>query len=64
MRRKIIPQQHQYIRNRISQLKEDMDKAHDDYDKMWYNRLIQELNWANQMNGKPSHNCYMAGEDA
>ena len=44
---------------RIEQLKEDMSKAHDEIDKAWYNRLIQELNWVLQMKGKPSHNCYM-----
>ena len=40
------------------QLKEDMDKAHDQHDKNWYNRLIQELNWA----ASPHHNCYMSKE--
>ena len=29
---------------------------------MWYTRCIQELNWALQMKGKPTHNCYM-GKD-
>ena len=35
-----------------------MDKAHDQHDKNWYNRLIQELNWA----ASPHHNCYMSKE--
>lgn len=48
-----------YIKTRISQLKEDMSKAHDPQDKQWYNRCIQELDWALQMNSKTDHNCYM-----
>jgi hypothetical protein len=48
-----------YIAVRIEQLKEDMAKASKDYDKSWYNRLIQELDWAKQMNTIPSKNCYM-----
>ena len=32
-----------YINVRIGQLKQDMAKAHDEYDKQWYNRIIQEL---------------------
>ena len=47
-----------YIEVRVEQLKEDMDKAHDQHDKNWYNRLIQELNWA----VSPHHNCYMSKE--
>ena len=35
-----------YITVRIDQLKEDMDKTSKDYDKAWYNRIIQELSWA------------------
>lgn len=34
-----------YVANRIEQLKEDREKAHDHHDKMWYSRLIQELSW-------------------
>jgi len=51
--------QDKYIKTRIEQLKLDMEKAHDEHDKMWYNRCIQELNWALQMSKKPTHNCYM-----
>lgn len=44
-----------YINVRIAQLKQDMDKAHDEYDKQWYNRIIQELCWVKSQ----QHNCYM-----
>ena len=58
----LVDRQEKYIVLRIEQLKEDMSKAHDEMDKAWYNRLIQELNWVLQMKGKPSHNCYMEQE--
>ena len=48
-----------YIKNRISQLMDDMNKAHDQHDKNWYNRLIQELNWVQQSDERPNRNCYM-----
>ena len=48
-----------YIKVRISQLMDDMNKAHDQHDKNWYNRLIQELNWVQQSDEKPNRNCYM-----
>ena len=48
-----------YIKTRISQLMDDMNKAHDQHDKNWYNRLIQELNWVKQADSKPDRNCYM-----
>tara|TARA_B100000035_G_scaffold290463_1_gene277580 strand:- start:310 stop:483 length:174 start_codon:yes stop_codon:yes gene_type:complete len=51
--------QNRYIKMRMEQLKEDMEKAHDDHDKKWYNRCIQELDWVLQMKEKPNHNCYM-----
>jgi hypothetical protein len=56
--------QDKYIKTRIEQLKEDMAKASDDHDKQWYNRLIQELDWALQMSNKPTYNCYMQDTDA
>ena len=56
----LVDRQEKYIRVRIEQLKEDMEKAHDEHDKKWYNRCIQELDWALQMKGKPGHDCYMA----
>ena len=34
---------------------DDMNKAKDEYDKQWYNRIIQELSWARSQ----KHNCYM-----
>lgn len=49
----------EYIDIRISQLKEDLDKASDPNDRAWYNRLIQELSWAKSRD----HNCYI-GTDA
>ena len=51
-----------YIKTRIEQLKEDMNKAHNEHDKMWYNRCIQELDWALQMQGEPTHDCYMKNQ--
>ena len=44
-----------YINVRIAQLQQDMAKAHDEYDKQWYNRIIQELCWVKSQ----QHNCYM-----
>ncbi len=44
-----------YVNVRIAQLKQDMEKAHDDYDKQWYNRIIQELCWVKSQ----QHNCYL-----
>lgn len=38
-----------YLEARISQLREDKDKASEEYDKMWYNRVIQELTWFKQI---------------
>ena len=52
-----------YIVVRKEQLAEDRDKASKDYDKQWYTRLIQELDWAEQaMDKKYSRNCYMEGD--
>ena len=59
MHRKNTSTRQDYIKTRIAQLTDDMNKAHDQHDKNWYNRLIQELNWAAQMETKPDHNCYM-----
>ena len=48
---------------RKEQLAEDRDKASKDYDKQWYTRLIQELDWAEKaMNKKYRRNCYMEGD--
>ena len=56
-----------YIDVRIEQLKEELTKPNNEHDKNWYNRLIQELDWARQMAKTPSahgsfrplKNCYM-----
>ena len=45
----------EYLEMRIDQLKEDLEKARDPYDKQWYTRLIQELSWAHSQD----HDCYM-----
>ena len=58
-----MTKQERYIRSRMDRLKDDMDKAHDPYDKQWYNRLIQELDWTLQMSTEISHNCYMEKRD-
>ena len=47
-----------YIDMRVKQLAEDRDKAKDDYDKQWYNRIISELNWAKSQD----HDCFMENE--
>ena len=47
-----------YIRTRIEQLSDDREKAHDEHDKQWYTRLIQELDWVLMMGDKkPKRNC-------
>ena len=47
-----------YIRTRIEQLSDDRDKAHDEHDKQWYTRCIQELDWVLMMGEKkPKRNC-------
>ena len=49
-----------YIDIRIGQLKEDMDRALDQYDRRWYNRIIQELRWSTLSS---KNNCYMEEEN-
>lgn len=49
----------EYIKARIPQLMDDMNKATDSYDKQWYNRIIQELTWAYEMQSENKTNCYM-----
>ena len=47
-----------YIRTRIEQLSDDREKAHDEHDKQWYTRLIQELDWVLMMGDKkPKRKC-------
>ena len=48
-----------YINVRIAQLKQDMEKALNVYDKKLYNRIIQELCWVKSQ----QHNCYMTRWD-
>lgn len=45
MRRNRPTTKEEYIKVRIKQLKSDLELARDDYDKAWYGRLIQELEW-------------------
>jgi len=60
MRRRINREPVDYITVRKSQLLEDRDKASKDYDRQWYNRLIQELDWAGEFtSNKLTRNCYM-----
>jgi hypothetical protein len=49
----------EYIDIRISQLASDMNKTKEEYDKQWYNRIIQELSWVRDQ----EHNCYMGNEE-
>ena len=61
-RRSVARKRSDYIVMRQAQLSEDRDKASKDYDKQWYTRLIQELDWAQQaMNKTYTRNCYMEG---
>ena len=54
-----------YIPMRIEQLLEDRDKAKQDYDKLWYTRVIQELDWAQQaIANTKQRNCYMETHNA
>jgi hypothetical protein len=55
----LVDPQEQYIKTRKEQLAEERDKCHDDMDKAWFNRIIQELDWVEQMKAKPTHNCFM-----
>ena len=50
----------QYIDGRLSQLKEDRDITKNPLDKMWYNRVMQELDWAKQsINGEYQPDCVL-----
>ena len=54
-----------YIPMRIEQLLEDREKAKQDYDKLWYTRVIQELDWAQQaIANTKQRNCYMERDNA
>lgn len=47
----------QYIEVRVSQLQEEIEKCNNDYDKQWYNRIINELHWASM---NITNDCWMA----
>ena len=53
-----------YIPMRMKQLEEERDNPNNnDYDSLWYNRIIQELDWAQQaINKTTARNCYMGVE--
>jgi hypothetical protein len=55
----LIDTQENYINTRKEQLREEALKCHDEMDAAWYNRIIQELDWVQQMKSKPTHNCFM-----
>ena len=38
-----------YIDVRISQLTEEAEKCHDEWDKAWFNKIIAELHWVSMM---------------
>lgn len=58
MKRKTKKQPIKYIDGRINQLLEDKEKVSDPYDQQWYNRIIQELEWAKQVvSDKYSKDC-------
>jgi len=54
-----------YIPMRMEQLKVERDNPHNSpIDAEWYNRIIQELDWANMMVGETDHtNCFMEKEE-
>jgi len=47
-----------YIDARIEQLMEEAAKFHDQYDRLWYNKVIAELHWVSMMGtDMKSTNC-------
>jgi hypothetical protein len=49
-----------YIDSRIAQLKSDRDLSTNSADVMWYNRTMQELDWAKQaITGNYSDQCVL-----
>lgn len=49
-----------YIDSRIAQLKSDRDLSKNPADIMWYNRTMQELDWAKQaITGDYSDQCVL-----
>lgn len=49
MRRNKSVSVEEYLEARISQIQQDINNTKEDYDKMWYNRLRQELLWIKQI---------------
>ena len=61
MKRNRLPNPIQYIDGRLSQLEEDKSVCLSRLDKMWYNRLMQELEWAKQsINGEYQPDCVLS----
>ena len=54
-----------YIPMRMEQLKIERDNPHNSpIDAEWYNRIIQELDWANMMTEESEQtNCFMEKEE-
>jgi len=53
MRRNKTPSIHDYIEMRMEDLKEEAAKCHDQYDRLWYNKMIAELYWVDmQIRGR------------
>jgi|TARA_R110001592_G_scaffold238298_1_gene497914 hypothetical protein len=50
-----------YIAMRMEDLKNERDNPHNsEYDSLWYNRIIQELDWAQQAElSAKKRNCFM-----
>lgn len=48
MRRNRTVEREKYIDVRITQLEEEREKCHSDYDKQWYQRVINELHWSRE----------------
>ena len=49
---------HDYIDMRIKQLNEERDKCSEEYDRMWFNKTAQELEWVREMlTGRKRGNC-------
>lgn len=49
MRRTRLISVEEFLDIRITQLKESSLKANNDYDKQWYNLIIQELLWIKRL---------------
>lgn len=54
--RKKMSRTDRYINSRIQQLKRDLEVAHDEMDKAWYQRLIQELAWVQHISNSHQSN--------